>query len=159
MDHSDKFADLRETVNETALHLRRLHRNLIDTTRAEYEQANGAVRNSSELLGLLLNHPSFAWLHGLSRLMADMDELLELHAFLDTDAAAVRGEVEKLIAPSGGAGSEFFDQYRRALQNDPEVILAHADVRKTINQLPASTGESESIRAQWPIRRRKQRSN
>lgn len=159
MNDSNNPPDLREKVKETALRLRALHRSLIDVTRGEYEQSNGAVRNSSELLGLLLNHPTFVWLHSLSRLMADMDELLECDVFHDTDAAAVRGEVEKLIAPADNAESEFFERYRRALQNDPEVILAHADVRNAISWLLSSTGESESIRQQWSIRNRKQRSN
>ncbi len=151
--------DLRETVSEVALHLRTLHRTLIDVTRTEHERANGPVRNSSELLGLLMNNPSFAWLHALSRLMADVDELLECDVFHGSDAAAVRIEVEKLIAPADRMDSEFFDRYRNALQNDPDVILAHADVRNTISRLPSSTGESDSIRGQWPIRNRKQRSN
>ena len=159
MDNSGNSADMRNAVKETALRLRDLHRHLIDATRAEYERTNGAVRNSSELLGLLLNHPSFAWLHGLSQLMADVDELLELDVFHDTDAGAVRREVEKLISPADGVDSEFFDHYRKALQNDPEVILSHADVRNTISQLPSSAAESDSIRRQWPIRNRKQRSN
>lgn len=159
MNDSGNLPDLREKIKETALRLRALHRNLIDVTRDEYEQTNGAVRNSSELLGLLLNHPAFAWLHSLSQLMADMDELLECDVFHDTDAAAVRGEVEKLIAPADNVESEFFDRYRRALQNDPEVILAHADVRNAISTLPPSTEESDSVRRQWPVRNRKQRSN
>ena len=159
MNHSDNADDLRETVKETALRLRALHRNLIHVTRAEYERTNGAVRNSSELLGLLMNNPSFAWLHALSRLMADVDELLECDVFHGSDAAAVRIEVEKLIAPADRMDSEFFDRYRKALQIDPDVILTHADVRNTISRLPSSTGESDSVRGQWPIRNRKQRSN
>ncbi|HEX8747210.1 MAG TPA: hypothetical protein VF717_08415, partial [Pyrinomonadaceae bacterium] len=53
-----------------------LHKALLDTERAAYEQAMGRV-TSGELLQLVLNDEQFAWLRFFSELIVRIDEMLD----------------------------------------------------------------------------------
>src|ERR1044072_91845 len=68
-----------------------LHKALLDSERAAYEQAMGRV-TSGELLQLVLNDEQFAWLRYISELIVRIDELL------DTDEPVAAEDAESLIA-------------------------------------------------------------
>ena len=51
-----------------------LHKALLDAQRIRYEREHGRISTSGEFLGLVLEHPSFAWLRTLSALIARIDE-------------------------------------------------------------------------------------
>jgi len=48
---------------------------LLDTERITYEQVHGRV--SSGELQLVINHEQFAWLHRISELVVQIDEMLQ----------------------------------------------------------------------------------
>ena len=56
--------------------LLRVHKALLDDARIRYEREQGRIEGSGALLQLVLNDPWFAWLHPLSGLVVQIDELL-----------------------------------------------------------------------------------
>lgn len=107
--------------------LLRLHACLLDTERIAYEQVRGRVSNG-ELLQLVIEHEQFAWLHHISKLVVQIDEILS------SDEPVLLGDVQNLIADARSLitpseiGSGFARKYYNALQREPSVVLAHAAV-------------------------------
>lgn len=112
--------DLRNTL----LHL---HARLLDTERIAYEQVQGRV-SSGELLQLAIEHEQFAWLHQISQLVVQIDEMLI------ADEPISRDEIQNLVANTqvlitpSEVGNAFARRYYAALQREPDVVLAHAEV-------------------------------
>jgi hypothetical protein len=107
-----------------------LHKALVDSERIGYEQTMGAIRSPNHFLQLLTQDPWFAWLKPLSLLIVSMDEVLD--AKEPPAAATIEAllrETEVLLAPSE-SGQGFSRHYFDALQRDPNVIFAHAEVTK-----------------------------
>lgn len=124
-DHPDvhRLVDLR-------LGLLRLHKTLLEMERLNYEKVHGQV-NSGELLQLVLNHPQFAWLRMISALVVQIDEML------DADEPAAHGDMINLITRARqlfteSADREFQQKYQSALQQEPEVVMAHSALMKLL---------------------------
>ncbi len=104
-----------------------LHRMLLDRERIAYEQVSGRVTNG-ELLRLLIEHEQFAWLHRISSLVVQIDETLSADEPLSSeDFQALISDTRSLLVPSE-VGSGFARKYYNALQGEPDVVLAHAEV-------------------------------
>ncbi len=118
-----------------------LHKTLLDSERASYERDIARIGSSGELLKLVLYDPWFAWLHELSEFVVLIDETLD--AFDDAlDAQELPGiDAERFIAQAGEllapneTGVGFAKRYFEALQRDPDVVLAHARMRKVLSNL------------------------
>ena len=109
-----------------------LHKALVDSERLSYEKTLGQVASPNHFLQLLISDPWFAWLHPLSQLIVSIDESLADGEPLTAVAAdALARQSALLLAPSED-GQEFSGHYYEALQRDPDVVLAHADVVKKI---------------------------
>ena len=103
----------------------RVHKALIDVERVRYERAHGRIENPARLLQLVIHDPGFAWVRPLSSLIVRMDALLadadELNA---TDVEALIEHTRRLLRPDP-EGPEFARSYDRAIQEAPDVVLAH----------------------------------
>ena len=120
--------------------LLRLHKALLDDERLAYERVHGRIVSNGAFLQLVLGDPWFAWLRPLSQLMVKLDELDESREPTAPDEiAALLASVRTLLTPSE-EGEGFSRQYYDALQRDPEVGLAHAEVRALLAR-PASGKE------------------
>jgi hypothetical protein len=110
-----------------------LHRELVRSERAVYERDIEKVTSSYHMLGLLMNDPWFAWLHDLSRLIAEIDEAMEERkaALTPADAERFIARAVRLVAPDEH-GEGFGRRYFEALQRDPDVILAHRQFRRVL---------------------------
>jgi hypothetical protein len=109
-----------------------LHKVLLDDAKAAYEMDRGRVGTNANLLQLVISDPWFAWLHSLSELIVRIDELLRKDAPVgEADAHVLMGEVERLLTASE-SGEGFQKRYYEALQRQPAVVLAHAEVRRTL---------------------------
>jgi hypothetical protein len=139
---------LHAAVSDAGTTLKELHRELVELTKGHYEKKFGRVNSPGELLRLLLNAPEFAWLHAMSELMVDIDELLVHPEISPLDAAAVRSEISKLVAPPELDASDFYRKYKDALQS-PEVAVSHGKLRKVLAELPEPEPEdiAEVMRA------------
>ena len=115
--------------------LLQLHKVLLDDTRVAYEMDRGRVPSNATLLQLVISDPWFAWLHSLSELVVRIDETVDADSpATDADAAALIDQVEKLLTASE-TGEGFQRRYYDALQRQPAVVLAHADVRRVIKAM------------------------
>lgn len=123
--------DNRKALHDLAHSLRGLHQALVQVVRHEYEKEWGAV-DPGQLLQLLTRHPGFDWLHTLSEMMVDIDEMLDLDQLKSEEVRAVFEGVEQLLAPGESTASEFSSRYLAALQSDPAVVIAHVGVRRAL---------------------------
>lgn len=119
----------RERLRALRLALLRLHKSLLDAERVSFERRHGRVEGSGEFLQLVTNHPWFAWLRALSELVVQFDELLELEEAGAADAGSLLKRTRELLRPSD-EGDAFARRYFEALQNNPEVVLAHAEAAR-----------------------------
>jgi hypothetical protein len=117
----------RQQLFEVRTVLLRLHKTLLDFEREGYERARGKIGNSYEFLQLVMNDPWFAWLRQLSELIVEMDELLATKETpREATALALIRQASILLTPSA-SGSEFQRKYFAAMQQSPEVVLAHSE--------------------------------
>src|SRR5258705_1462426 len=118
--------DQRGSLRALSERLTRLHRLLLDRERLVYEARHGAVP-SRDLFNLLLHDAAFAWLRPLSQMVARIDELVDTKEPLaEQDARRLLQEAHALL--KSDARDAFHDKYRDALQECPDVVMAHADV-------------------------------
>ncbi len=114
-----------------------LHKALLESEREVYERARGRIENSYEVLKLVMHDPWFAWLHSLSELIVQIDEMLDADeppSGSDGNSLIVQARV--LLTPSE-AGREFQRKYFTALQQSPDVVLAHGEVMKLLGKRPS----------------------
>lgn len=116
-----------QLLSDLRIKLLRLHKSLLNTERITYEQMRGNV-STGELLQLVINHEQFAWLHQLSQLIVQIDDLLHADEPVTSEnLATLIDEVRTLLTPDEW-GNDFAMKYDAALQRNPDVVLAHADV-------------------------------
>jgi hypothetical protein len=148
-------------LDAVAKALRSLHRTLAERARRDAETERQTVIMPGEWLQRLAGDAQFAWLRSLSELMVDLDVFLEADpAPADDDLAAIRAEIERLIAPSAvpGIESEFARHYWRYVHDEPRVAIAHGEVRQALDRLPgpADVDEGDALhqRHGWTEARR-----
>lgn len=111
--------------------LLRLHQVLLDTERIAYEQVRGRL-SSGELLQLVIDHEQFAWLHRISKLVVQIDEMLQADEPVSLDDIQdLIAYARTLLTPSE-VGNGFARRYYNALQREPGVVLAHAEVSRLL---------------------------
>jgi hypothetical protein len=116
-----------QLLNELRLRLLRLHKLLLDNERITYEQEQGKV-SRGELLQLVISHEQFAWLHRLSELIVQIDDLLHADEPITSEIiTALLIDIRTLLTPDE-LGDDFAVKYDAAFQHNPDVVLAHADV-------------------------------
>lgn len=114
--------------------LLKLHKTLVDSERASYEQTMGPIPSPNHFLHLLTTDPWFAWLQPFSQLIVAMDEALDAEAppSAGERAAFLKQTRELLVASELGEG--FARHYFDALQRDADVVMAHADVARWLSR-------------------------
>jgi hypothetical protein len=121
-----------DPLRELSARLLHLHTVLLGRERRAYEAGHGPTQ-SFELLQLVLHDEQFAWLRSLSGLITRID------AALDEDEVEAALNVEGFfrqthqLLRSGGTGP-FESKYVDALQESPDVVMAHAAVVKVLAQ-------------------------
>jgi len=112
--------------------LLRLHKALLQCEREDYERAHGRIETNYEFLRLAMHDPWFGWLHHLSELVVQIDEMLAAEEPpVESAATAVRDQARLLLIPSE-TGGQFQRKYFDSLQRSPEVVLAHAEAIKLL---------------------------
>lgn len=118
----------RERLERVRHALLSLHKTLVDSERITYEKTIGAIQSPNHFLQLLTRDPWFAWLQPLSQLIVSMDEALDSEEGLTAAAAdSFIKEARVLLTPSE-SGDGFSHHYYDAMQRDPDVVFAHAEV-------------------------------
>ena len=117
-------------LGEVRVRLLHLHQTLLEMERKSFERTHGRV-NGGELLQLVINHEQFAWLRMISALVVQIDEML------DADEPASAADMINLIASArqlftASDNQEFQQKYQAALQQEPEVVMAHSALMKVL---------------------------
>jgi hypothetical protein len=123
------------------LALLQLHKTLLDMERREYERVHGKV-NTGELFRLVIDHEQFAWLHNISEFVVRLDESLagEVPVSPDDTRSAIM-LARKMFAPSE-SGDAFQKRYFDAIQQDPAVVMEHAELARLFANEPADPSPS-----------------
>ena len=106
-----------------------LHKALLDAQRIRYEREHGRISTSGEFLGLVLEHPSFAWLRTLSALIARIDEWIEEQDEKQAEKpseglADLIAALRSLIARDAGHAT-FSAPYWEIVDEVPAVLVEH----------------------------------
>jgi hypothetical protein len=131
-------SEKRARLDEITHILRALHKMLVDLVKHDYErQQQRQVAGPVELFNLLTQDPFFLWLHPMSALMAEIDELYDQKEPISDEAlAGVRDTLEALIGHQGEPPPDsFVARYLKILQDEPEVVMQHAKLRHALDRL------------------------
>jgi hypothetical protein len=112
--------------------LLRLHKALLHSERAVYEQFYGRVASSGEFFRLVTEHEWFHWLRPMSQFIVEIDGTLsgkEPVTLGQVEALLAKGRA--LLTPSEN-GTSAEKRYYRAIQRDPEIALMHAEATKLL---------------------------
>ena len=119
-----------EGARHALLHI---HRALLDAERVRYERMNGRVENSGTLLQIIMNDPWFVWLRPMSELIVQIDQWLDGKERSPDLAELLLAQARDRLRPDEhGAG--FQQRYFRLLQEEPAVAVAHAQMRKLVQE-------------------------
>ena len=125
----------RQRLNDLRNGLLRLHKTILDSEAARYDRDIKRITSRSQLFGLVLNDPWFAWLHDLSELIVLIDETLAAEQpATNDDSARLVTQARGLLLPAE-TGQGFSRQYFEALQRDPDIVVAHGEMMRIFSQL------------------------
>ena len=122
--------DLRRRLDAAHAGLLRVHKTIIDHERTRYERSRGTVGGPLEFLQLVLNDPWFAWLRPVSELIVQIDELTASKEPAEPRRGeALLEQARELLVPNE-SGDTFAREYYRAMQESPDVAIAHGEWRR-----------------------------
>jgi hypothetical protein len=128
--------ELTEKTRQQLLNIRqvllRLHKTLLEFERQAYERAHGRISNSYQFLQLVMSDPWFAWLRQLSELIVEMDELLASREAPSESTALALMEQSRIMLTPAESGSAFQKKYFTAMQQSPEVVVAHSEFARVL---------------------------
>ena len=131
-DRSENAA--RKRLLEVHRGLLRLHKQLLDSERAAYEQIHGRIQSPGAFLQLVINDPWFSWLRAMSELIVQIDELTDAKEPVQAgDANRILEQSRKLLAPDE-TGEGFAKRYFDALQRDPGVVMSHRETLEILRE-------------------------
>jgi hypothetical protein len=119
-------------LGDLRIRLLRLHKTLLEMERQDFEKMFGRV-TTGELLQLVINHAQFGWLRMISALVVEIDELL------DSEEPATLGDFADLVSQArllftSPESEEFRTRYQAALQREPSVVMAHAELMQLLRE-------------------------
>jgi hypothetical protein len=121
----------RQRLIEVRGALLHLHKTLLDHERTAYEQRYGQVA-AGELLRLIISDRHFQWLHPVSELIVRIDELLDADPPAEAiDTASLLEQTRTLLRSEDD--TLFRGRYRTVLQENPDAVLAHADIIRALD--------------------------
>jgi hypothetical protein len=124
--------DLRARLDAARDALLSVHKALLDYERARYERTMGPIESAGRLLQLVIHDPWFAWLHPMTELVVQIDELVTAKEPVTPGAAEALLEQAKQMFQPADEGDEFQDHYHEAMQQAPAVVLAHAEALRRL---------------------------
>jgi hypothetical protein len=127
----------RRLLTELRRALLPLHKTLLEWERKTYEREHGRKMGGGELLQIITTAPQFAWLHPISGLIVRIDQALDEEA-PDTpvDVDAIITQARRLVAPDQ-TEKPYAERYLTALQEVPDVVVAHGKVTAILKENPA----------------------
>jgi hypothetical protein len=119
------IAETRALMKDLSRSLLRLHKTLLEGTKAEYELINGAIASPNQYLQLVLDDAHFAWLRKMSTLIALIDEATSLRRpATESEAQALIAEARTLLNFED-ADEDFNDRFQNALQKNSDAVISY----------------------------------
>lgn len=132
MEPTSADRGIREQVRAISRTLQDLHRTLLDYQRRDYEKHFGRIGSDFYVLQLAAEDPQFAWLRALSTEMMRIDQVASGKEPLSSDDLLLTGtRVRYLLSPDAD-GNSFQSHYDRAMQTNPDIIMAHAAAMRSL---------------------------
>jgi hypothetical protein len=129
----------RDRLRDLSARLLRLHGVLLDRERRAYEDLHGSIP-SHQLFQLVLHDAQFSWLRSLSAMIANLDAIVDADDPISAEnVRSVFREVYVLL--KSGEGGDFQAKYIVALQESPDVIMAHAAVSRVLSDSGPAPGK------------------
>src|SRR5213082_4160449 len=135
LEGSNHDSPAREKLITLRLALLRVHKKLLETERRTYEREHGHV-NAGELFQLVVDHSQFAWLHNISEFVVRTDESLAAKEPITPRYTNVAFSLARKMFVPAESGDHFQKKYFAAIQNDPAVVIEHAELAKLFNNEP-----------------------
>ncbi len=111
--------------------LLRLHKKLVDHERMLYEGFNGPV-TSGQFLGILIEHPDFAWLRKFSTLIVDIDEMFDQKDGFPMEAVDIHLEKLRELVTMKDEDERFRAKYQAALQQDLDAAAHQGELKELL---------------------------
>jgi len=135
---SNHDSPAREKLIALRLALLRVHKTLLEMERRTYEREHGYV-NAGELFRLVVDHAQFAWLHNISEFVVRIDESLAAKEPITPEYTNVAFSLARKMFVPTESGDAFQKKYFDAIQQDPAVVIEHAELARLFNNEPADT--------------------
>ena len=141
----------RDLMRELSARLLALHKLLLDREREAYEQMHGPA-DAGQMLRLLLHEEQFAWLRPLSKLVAQMDDLVDSDEPISKeDAERTYGEAFRLLGSESTRLPVAHILTRacrgeKAADSRPTCDECHAPPRNAWSRALASAAGSRQVR-------------
>ncbi len=107
-----------------------LHKSLVGSEQVQYEKTFGTIQSPNQFLQLLTSDPWFAWLGPFSKLIVSMDEALDAKEPVSKETWESFLKQADCLLRTEESGAGFGHHYFEALQRDPDVVMAHAQVTR-----------------------------
>lgn len=136
--------ELKNILQEMALALREVHRHVIESERLAAEHILQRTVTPFDFLSLLANDTRFAWLQPFSKLVINVDVLLE--EMQDADRAQVpmlAEKIDRLLYQDRDLNPSIARRYDRLMATDAAFVLVHARMKKALRRLQTGPGLSE----------------
>jgi len=125
-------AGTRELLEKLRNLLLEQHKLLLDSERAAYEKANGAIVSRGSLLTLVLGDPHFAWLKEISGMVVGIDEALSRRGKAGQSTAdALVAQAREMMRPREH-GTDFQRRYYNAVQESPDVVILQCRIEQLL---------------------------
>ena len=122
----------RAALRATRQALLALHKILLDRERMQYEREHGRIETTHQHLQLVMEHRSFAWLRPMSGLIVEYDERLSAKSALSAIEARQLAAEARALTTLSDESTEYQQRYRRAIEDTPEALAAHAGVARAL---------------------------
>ena len=136
LQSSNNDSPAREKLIALRLALLRVHKTLLEMERRTYELEHGHV-NAGELFRLVVDHSQFAWLHNISEFVVRIDESLAAKEPITPEYTNVAFSLARKMFVPAESGDAFQKKYFDAIQQDPAVVIEHAELAKLFNNEPS----------------------
>lgn len=109
-----------------------LHKALLNSERATYEQFYGPIKNNAQFFNLVIEHEWFEWLRPMSQFIVQMDDVLMSKEVLPAEQAIALLEQARMMFRPAEFGTPLEKGYFQAIQRDPNIALKHASITELL---------------------------
>jgi hypothetical protein len=116
--------------------LMRLHKELLERQRAEYEREIAPIENPMEFFRLAQDHESFAWLRPILQLIVTIDESTDARGGATEDAAQASIAIARSMFVDGGGDAALLQRIDYAARESPQIDQLRGELMQLLSGAP-----------------------